>query len=165
MYATYSQTNEIFEEYSEGAIVTQNGKRIWAEDIILYNDNVSFTLQKGIKDSLPLSDVMKINTKKGSYALEFGIFGGSYTFLIFLMTSIPYENRYYNSNYDSNYWEIALISTGIGAGVGMLIGWAFPKYKDVYVNGRFITQLQQSFPDYNIPVNKNQKIVSIGINF
>lgn len=164
LYVSYSQYNEILGEYSDGAIVTQNGKRIWAEDIILFKDNVSFTLLIGTKDSLPLSDVMKIHAKKGSYSLECGIFGGSYTLLFFLYASLFIDQNHPNSYY-SNYWEIALISTAIGTGVGALIGWAFPKYKDVYVNGRFITQLQHANPDYYIPVYNNQKIISIGINF
>lgn len=163
MYVTYSQNNEILGEYSEGTVVTQNGKRLWAEDIILYNDYVAYTLQKGIKDTLALNDVLKVNAKSGNHAFEGALFGGSFSLLIFLSASISIQNQ--PNRYYTKYWEYTLYGTAIGTGVGLLIGLAFPKNKDVYVNGRFITQLQQTNPDYYVPFYNNQKIISIGFNF
>lgn len=134
-----------------GRINTTNGEKIKVKNLVFENNQFRYYNNKNSAvNYMNLGNILKIEKKQGSHALEFGLgLGASVLLGGIIGTSSSYyrENQQLKTNY--------LISvTSIGLAVGIIWGLTQGKYKTVYTNPQY--GLLNIKSDYSINPNNYQ---------
>lgn len=130
-YFSFSQA----QTYQKVRVTLKNGQTVTGRKALINGESVSFSASgAGIKKTYPLSDVSRVEAKKGSagwWALGCG--GGCLAvYGVVLASNDPAESGYENSELIPG----VILWVGVSTGVGVLIGSLTDKYKPVYVSGQ-----------------------------
>lgn len=117
-----------------GRINTTNGEKIKVKNLTFEDNQFKYkSYQKPDIEYMNLDNILKVEQKQGSHALEFGLGLGVAALLGGLIGT---SNRYYRENPDIKRTYLISVSAA-GLGIGIVWGLTQPKYKTVYINPKY----------------------------
>ncbi|UCS94520.1 hypothetical protein KZP23_05720 [Echinicola marina] len=109
----------------------KNSGKLSVSNLIIEKDSISF-ISEDMTRSLSFSEVNYIRVKEGNSVGKGALIGGG-TMLLFSLASLPRDHGDLNQESKSEVLSLTLFSV-CGAGIGALVGLAFPKERSYYIH-------------------------------
>jgi len=124
-----------------GRINTINGERIKIKNLVFENDKFKYNInQSSVVNYTNLDNIVKVEKKSGSHALEFGLGLGAAGLLGSVLGSARLSSGDQRSSYIISYTSVCAI-------VGLIWGSTQAKYKTVYVNPQYgLLNIKSNYP-------------------
>jgi len=135
---TVTGTQDVTREYYGGLIIKKDRTRFEGDRLLFSPRTLTFTDRRtGKTVELPLDEVEFVSAQTGTHALEGALIGGGICLLASL-EAVAEVSADPSRKLKENAGEVVAIVTGVGAGVGLLIGAMIPKEATVYQKGKLV---------------------------